>query len=124
MQLTSNKAVIDFDMTFYIVPLTSQEIADGKLIMIGNAITNASIESIRRVAANGQRGDVKNMLVHFENSLTNENFDSEYGSDIMDVLYLNEDAKTIVETAGIKLLLKGTTETIPSTAGLHSSMPY
>lgn len=111
-------------MTFYIVPVTDRETIEGKLTNIGDTVTNASLESLKHATSSGMRTVVKDLVIHFDNSLTNENFNLEHGSDVSNILYINENAKLILDVLGITMLVTGVTETLPDKVGLMLSLPY
>jgi hypothetical protein len=91
--------------------------------MIANAITNAFTDSARRVISTGRSGVAKEAIVHFDNSFTREDFNDKYSHEVSNVLYLNDVAKSIIETSGIVLSLNGVIEEVPNTAGLMSRVP-
>jgi predicted membrane-bound spermidine synthase len=111
-------------MKFSIVPLTNQEVAEGKLLAIGNAITNAFLESAKRITSTGRGNFSKEAIIHFDNSSTATNFIEKYGEDISNVLYINDDAMAVTEASGISLSPIGSIDDVPETAGLWSQMAY
>lgn len=104
-------------MSYYVVTLSSEEIREGILFQIGDALSAAFDSSTKAILVGGKRGEKEDLLVFFDNSATNDNFHEEYGDAVQDVLFFNDAAKAVVSDAGIKLTVKETIDEPPRHAG-------
>lgn len=107
---------------FHVLRLTSEQIRNGALFQISDALDRVFNESAKAAMAHQTSGNKEEMLILFENSTTNPNFWENQGKDAQDVLYLNEAAKDAVSAAGLKFEYSDTVENAPEQCGVMSRM--
>lgn len=105
-------------MTYHIAKLSRDEVAQGALFSIGDALAQAFSNSSKAILEEGKKGEKEELLIHFDNSATDEAFHEKYGDNVMEILYFNEAAKDVVCNSGFNLNIIGTTEAIPEQSGI------
>ncbi|MEZ0111671.1 hypothetical protein ABH920_005689 [Catenulispora sp. EB89] len=105
------------------VRLTKQQVNEGMISRIGDAIRGAFIQSAKAILEQGLRGEKQAMRVLFEASPADSEFWNQYDDDISDILYLNDAAKSAVEAAGIGLAVAEVIDAEPKNFGVLTQMP-
>ena len=88
---------------YHVLPLTLEQVRTGDLGRIMAALHEASSQSIKSARDAGRRGELVEMLMGFDNSTTNPTFHEQFGDDVFNVLFLNDQARGVLEEAGLSL---------------------
>lgn len=100
-------------MSFYIIPMTTKETRDGKLVRMTDILSQAQNQGV-------------NLEAYFDNSTVNKDFNDknnpgnpEPDDIVQNVYYLNETAKETLDKAGETLNISGTIEEVPEGLGRY-----
>ena len=107
---------------YHVLPLTTEEIANGALFHISDTLSEASAQSVKAAQEAGRRGELVELRVGFDNSSTNSAFHDQWDDEILDVLYMNEAAHNLLVSANLGLTFQGTVDELPQGCGTMARM--
>lgn len=112
---------------YYIVKLTNDQVASGILNKISDVISNDFFTS-GEDAMEGRLGKQPQMFISdikFDNTAVNPDFYDQYGSEVANVLYINEVAKKIIDKSNLSIeITKKINHQLPERLGTMISMAH